>query len=265
MHEHHRDRVRMRYRIDGFDSFATHEILEALLFYSIPRGDTNELAHRLMERFGSLRNLIEASLDELLTVDGIGENSAFLLKLVPELAKRYAEDVLTPLPSYRTLSAVSEYLCRKFIGCGNECVYMMLLNNKLGLIDCCKISEGSVNTSVLPIRVITEKVLHRKASMVVLAHNHPNGLAIPSGKDIEVTTQVDRSLATLGVTLLEHLIVADDCVWPILREQMGTVRALPSEVLCADPVFLENFYDIDPETWRASVFQGLLSQPTDGK
>ena len=260
MHEHHRERVRTRYRMDGFESFATHEVLEALLFYSTPRGDTNELAHRLMERFGSFRNLIEASFDELMSVDGVGETTAFLLKLVPEVARRYAMDTLSSLPSYRTLSAISEYLCRKFIGCGNECVYLMLLNNKLNLIDCCKISEGSVNNSVVPIRSITEKILNRKASVVVLAHNHPNGLAVPSESDIRVTTQIANSLATLGITLLEHLVVADNCVWPILREQMGTVRNLPKEVLSANPGFLDNFYDIDPKTWRASPFFGLLPQ-----
>lgn len=261
MHEQHRSRVRTRYRMDGFDSFATHEVLEALLFTSIPRGDTNELAHRLMERFGSVRRIVEASADELMTVDGIGEKTAFLLKLVPEFARRYAADTLTPMPSYRTLSAVSEYLCRKFIGCANERVYVMLLNNKLGLIDCCKVSEGSVNSSLVPIRSIADLVLHKKASVVVLAHNHPNGLAIPSDDDIKITTDLNQILVTMGVTFLEHLVIADDCVWPILQGQFGTIRHVSEDVLKSNSkYFIEHFYDVDPKTWRASLFSGLLTQ-----
>ena len=254
MHDHHRDRVRERYLTDGFDSFALHELLESLLFFSIPRGDTNELAHRLLERFGSLRNLLEASPDELMTVEGVGERTAYLLKLIPELMRRYSADLLAEVPSYRTLSAVSEYLCRKFIGCGSECVYMMMLNNKLSLIDCCKVSEGSVNNSTVPIRAITEKAMFRKASIVILAHNHPNGLAVPSDSDYDVTTQVAAALDLVGVSLLEHLVVADDRIWPIIQERSGNVRHLPGEILRTTPSFLQDFYDVDPKTWRANLF-----------
>ena len=255
MHEQHRDRVRERYLTDGFDSFATHEILESLLFFSIPRGDTNELAHRLLERFGSIRNIAEATVDELMTVDGIGEKTAFLLKLIPEAARRYAAEMMVEIPSYRTLSSVSEYLCRKFIGCGTECVYMMMLNNKLNLIDCCKVSEGSVNNSSVPIRTISERALFRKASIVVLAHNHPNGLAIPSDSDLEVTSRISHALDLIGVTLLEHLVVADDRVWPIVQGTAGNARHLPDEILHSLPDFLSTFYDIDPAVWRAHLFE----------
>lgn len=258
MHEEHRKRMRERYLLSGFDGFSDHEILECLLYYGIPRGDTNELAHRLMERFGSVRNVLEASPEELTEMNGIGEHSAFLFKLTCEALRRYAKDTLADVPTYRTLSAVSEYLCRKFVGLDTECVYMMLLNNRLSLIDCCKISEGTVNNSLLPLRKITEKTIFRKASVVVLAHNHPNGIAYPSENDLEVTSQITSTLHLMGVSLLEHLIVADDCVYPILKSGLaGSLPKLPEEILRSYPSFLQDFYDIDPETWRFSLYRDL--------
>lgn len=261
MHENHRKRMRERFLQTGFDGFSDHEILECLLYYSIPRGDTNELAHRIMERFGSIRNVMEASPDELLEMDGIGEQSAFLFKLNCETLRRYAKDMLATPPTFQTLSAVSEYLCRKFVGLGTEHIYMMLLNNRLGLIDCCKLAEGAVNNSLVPFRKITEKTIFRKASVVVLAHNHPNGFPIPSESDIEVTRQVLDILSPIGVTLLEHLIFADDRVFPILHNGIpGNKINFVQEVLRANPTLLETFYDIDPETWRFSFYRDLLKK-----
>lgn len=265
MHEHHRDRVRARYRMDGFESFATHEILESLLFTSIPRGDTNELSHRLLERFGSLHGVLEASEDELLTVEGVGEKTAFLLKLIPEIMRRYALEMMEKVPTYNTLSAIGDYLCRRFIGCGTECVYMMMLDNRLSLIDCCKVSEGSVNNSTVPIRAIAERAVFRKVPIVVLAHNHPHGLAVPSGSDREVTEQVALALQLVGVTLLEHLVIADDRVWPIMQSGFASQRVLPEEVLQTNPTFLSDYYDVDCETWRADLAGPFLRLKGEGK
>lgn len=258
MHEEHRKRMRGRYLQSGFDGFSDHEILECLLYNSIPRGDTNELAHRLMERFGSIRNLLEATPEELVAEDGVGENTAFLLKLICEALRRYANDTLQTAPSYRTLSSISEYLCRKFVGQATECVYLMLLNNRLSLIDCSKVSEGTVNQSLIPLRKITEKAIFRKASVMVLAHNHPNGFAVPSENDLQITEEIIKMMDHLGVPLLEHLIVADDCVYPILHERnMKNADLFSESLLRADSTFLHDFYDIDPQTWRFSFYREL--------
>ena len=261
MHEEHRKRMRERFLQSGFDGFSDHEILECLLYYSIPRGDTNELAHRLMERFGSVRNVLEASPEELTEADGIGEHSAFLFKLTCETLRRYAKDTLLEAPTYKTLSSVSEYLCRKFVGCGTERVYLMLLNNRLSLIDCCLISEGTVNNSIVPIRKITEKTMFRKASVVVLAHNHPNGVAYPSQSDLEVTSEIANMMRVVGVSLLEHLIIADDRVYPILHSgAVGNTCGITKEMLNAKPTLLQDFYDIDPQTWRFSFYRDLANK-----
>ena len=261
MHEKHRERMRERYLQSGFEGFSDHEILECLLYFSIPRSDTNELAHRLMERFGSIRNLMEATPEELAAEEGIGERSVFLFKLTCEALRRYAKDTLVVTPTFRTLSSLSEYPCRKFVGLGTECVYLMLLNNRLSLIDCSMIAEGTVNKALIPLRKITEKTIFRKASVVVLAHNHPNGYPYPYENDLEVTAEIIDMLDRLGVPLLEHLIVADDCIFPILQSgKCGNASKLPEGMLRSNPMLLQDFYDLDPQTWRFSFYRDLAGK-----
>ncbi len=250
MHQHHRERMRERCLQNGFDNFATHELLEMLLYYSIPRNDTNGTAHELLERFGSLKGICEASFDELLLCDGIGPQSAILLRLIPELMKRYAMEEVAPSEVYDSLRKLAEYFRRVFIGLDHECLYMMLLNNRLNMIDCVLVSEGAVNSSSAPLRLMTQKALFRKASSVVLAHNHPQGLALPSSRDLEVTETLVGAFDSIGVTLLEHLIVADDRCYPILQQHHGSLRKHPSTKQL-DSGFYDDFYDIDYRQWKA--------------
>ncbi|MBE6632761.1 MAG: DNA repair protein RadC [Ruminococcaceae bacterium] len=249
MHEHHRQRMRERLRGCDFDHLATHELLEFLLFYAIPRSDTNKLAHGLLERFGSLRELFEASAEELTEVEGIGENSALLLKLIPAITRRYAEEQRKPSERYDSVSKLATFFVRRFIGDNRECLYMMLLNNRMNMIDCVKISEGSVNCSEVPVRRMTELALSKKASSVVLAHNHPNGLAIPSGNDLDVTDHLNNAFHMLGITLLEHLVIADDRFMPIMKQHCGIFRCI-DQVTHIESRFDQNFYDVDEAQWR---------------
>lgn len=234
----------------GFRNFATHELLEMLLYYSIPRTDTNGVAHELMERFGSLKGICEASFDELLLVNGVGQQTAILLRLIPELMKRYAMEDVSPREVYDSVGKLADYFVRAFIGLDHECLFMMLLNNRLNMIDCALISEGSVNSSTVPIRLMTQKALFKKASSVVLAHNHPAGLALPSGRDIEVTESLLGAFDAVGVTLLEHLIIADGRFYPILQQHYGSLRKHPATKQL-DSGFYEDFYGTDYREWVA--------------
>ena len=208
MHQHHRERMRDRCLQNGFGNFATHELLEMLLYYSIPRTDTNGVAHGLLERFGSLKGICEASFDELLLTDGIGPQSAILLRLIPELMKRYAMEEIAPQAVYDSVGKLADYFVRTFIGLDHECLYMMLLNNRMNMIDCVLVSEGAVNSSTVPVRLMTQKALFKKASSVVLAHNHPSGIALPSQEDRDVTALVYRALSAVDILLVDHLIIA---------------------------------------------------------
>lgn len=242
--------MRQRCLQNGFDNFATHELLEMLLYYSIPRTDTNGVAHGLLERFGSLKGICEASFDELLCADGIGPQSAILLRLIPELMKRYAMEQVSSAAVYNSVGKLADYFFRTFIGLDHECLYMMLLNNRMNMIDCVLVSEGVVNSSTVPVRMMTQKVLFKKASSVVLAHNHPDGLALPSARDIEVTETLIGAFDSIGATLLEHLIIADGRFYPIMQQHYGSLRKHPA-TRQLDSGFYENFYDTDFETWRA--------------
>ena len=260
LHRNHRERVRKRFLTSGFDSFADHELLELLLFYSISRIDTNDLAHRLIEHFGSLGRVMEALPEELETVPGVGEHSAVLIKLTMELVKRYLCSTEQLYGTFDTLSKVAEYFCNRFVGHGKECLYMMLLNNRMNLIDFSLVSSGSVNRSDAPIRKMTEHALSKNASVVILGHNHPHGTHIPSPNDLEVTERAYRAFSILGITLLEHLVIADDRFTPIIREKPYLFFSgdTPAGIKSSQ---YQAFYNVDPKEWRAPSFSLFLEEP----
>lgn len=251
MHDNHRERMRERYLQSGFDGFATHELLEMLLYYSIPRGDTNETAHLLIEHFGCLDRLFEASVDELKQISGIGTNSAILLKLITELSRRYVMEETAPRASFDSVSKVAQFFNSRFFGTDHEVLYMMMLDNGMKMMDCRVISSGTVNSSAAPIRKMAETAMWKKAPAVILAHNHPHGLAIPSTNDLDFTDEVYHALDLLGITLVEHIIIAEDRFCPVLKQRYGMLRKSPISGN-VESGFYDAFYDVDEETWTLS-------------
>ena len=207
-HKNHRKRVKERFLKEGLDHFAHHNILELILFYAIPQGDTNPLAHRLMRTFGSFSGVLNASFEDLCRVDGIGEHSAILLKLCGALVRPYLEDSNN---SGVVLSS-SEQLCRfllpKFAGRTVETAYLVCLDAKYKLLYCGILSEGTIDNVPIFVRSIVGKAIAVNASLVVLAHNHPTGFALPSQDDIHATHAVAKALEPLSIRLLDHIIVA---------------------------------------------------------
>ncbi len=218
-HEGHRERLKNRFLSSGLDNFEAHNILELLLFYSIPRQDTNEIAHALIERFGSLKGVLDADFSELVKVKGIKENSATLIKLIPQLARAYMTDEeVDESLIFDHADKIGEYFVKRFIGETNEVVYLMLLDNKWKLIKCEKIFEGSVNSSLIDMRKIAEVVFLNKASSLILAHNHPNGIPVPSEEDLGTTGLFASLFPSMGVHFLEHFVVAGKQYTPIVHE-----------------------------------------------
>lgn len=209
VHGGHRARVKERFLAEGLDSFTDIQVLELLLFYCMPRRDTNPIAHALLDHFGSLSQVLEASVEELCKVDGIGEHAAAFLKLIPQAGRYYLSDRSAQTKVLTTLESCAEYLTPRFVGRNVETVFLLCMDAKCKVLCCRKIAEGDVNSAGISPRKIVEIALGANASSVVLAHNHPGGLAIPSGEDILVTRQLAAALRAVEVKLVDHIIVAD--------------------------------------------------------
>ncbi|MBE6674475.1 MAG: hypothetical protein E7596_05165 [Ruminococcaceae bacterium] len=225
IHEGHRQRLKNKFIENGFQGFEPHNILEMLLFYSIPRKDTNEIAHNLLNHFGSLKNVFNASFEDLIQVDGIKESSATLIKMIPQIAKEYVNSSLEEGAIFDTANKIGEYFVNKYLGEKNEIVYAMLLNNKLELLSVVKIHEGSVNSAFVSSRKILDSVIKYNASMLVLAHNHPEGTVCPSMDDINTTADLMTAFNAFDIKLIEHFVIAGNEFCPVIHNT-GSLKNL---------------------------------------
>lgn len=210
IHDGHRQRLKSRFLTEGLDHFEQHQVLELLLFYCIPRQDTNPIAHALLEHFGSLAQVMAATPDELQKVPGVGESTATFLPLLNAFCRYYQRSANASAKILNTLEACGAYLIPYFFGVSNETVYLLCLDAKCKVLSCKKVGEGSVNSAAVPIRRIVEMALGSNATSAVLAHNHPSGLAIPSAEDELTTKQLAVALSSVDITLADHIIIADN-------------------------------------------------------
>ncbi|MEY8385705.1 DNA repair protein RadC [Oscillospiraceae bacterium 38-13] len=209
VHDFHRERMRRRFRENGLSGFADHEVLELLLYYAIPRRDTNPIAHALLDRFGSLSGVFSAPAELLEQVDGVGENTAAFLRLIPLASARARLAEAERELALDTRERIGGYLLELFSQERNEAVYEICLDRKGKLLACKRLGEGSAAAVNLDIRKLVENALLCSASSVILAHNHPSGIALPSQDDHATTQQAHQALKSIGVQLEDHIIVAD--------------------------------------------------------
>lgn len=209
-HEGHRKRVRNRFKKESIDNFDDHQILEMLLFYAIPRGDTNETAHQLIDEFGSISNVFDASLEDLCKVKGVGENSAMLIKLMPQLYKKYEIDKLkdkdVPLNS---AALVAKYAAKHFVGVTEERLYLMCLDSTSNLLKFTEISKGDKSHTKINLGTIARIAFEAKAVSLILIHNHPSGIMAPSKADVDITIKVESIIHDLGMRLSDHIIIGN--------------------------------------------------------
>lgn len=210
IHDGHRQRMLQRFRTEGLDNFDPIQVLELLLFFAVPRKDTNEMAHHLIDRFGSVSRVMDASVAELQKVPGVGENAATFLHLVKEAGRYYQVDSARKGIQIRDTEDCGRYLLPYFIGRQTETVFLLCLNANCNVICCREVGEGELNSAVISPRTVVEIALAEKASTVVLAHNHPSGVALPSKEDVLTTRRLAAALATVEVVLFDHLVIADD-------------------------------------------------------
>ncbi len=208
MHGGHRERMREKFLKHGPQILKDHELLELVLYYAIPRKNTNDTAHLLMERFGSLKNVLKADLRELQEVPGVGPSAAVLLKLLCAVGDR-ADIPSPPKTPVRSGEQVGEFFVHLLDGERREVLYLMCLDGKGKVLSCQTAAEGGVNVTAVSVRQVVDLALRSGASAVVLAHNHPSGVALPSRADQFMTKQVADALRPLGIRLLDHIVVAD--------------------------------------------------------
>ncbi len=210
LHKGHRKRLKARFLKQGISNFEDHNVLELLLFFAVPQGDTNETAHNLINAFGSLSNVFDAPFEEICKVKGIGEHSATLIKLIPELLSTYHQDKTKDIQLISSTKQAGEFLTPKFIAKKNEEVHVIALDDKKKFIKHEKLFEGTVNASQITIKKVVSFAINTNATGIILAHNHPTGVALPSSNDIKVTKVLSQALNLINVQLCDHIIVADD-------------------------------------------------------
>lgn len=209
IHDGHREKMRRRFLETGLEGFADHEALELLLYYAIPRRDTNPIAHALMERYGTLSAVLNAPVEDLQKVEGIGGSAAVLLSLVSRINHKARLADAAQETVINSAEQAGAYLLERFAGETREVVYLMCLDRKGKLLACKRLADGGAASADLNIRKVMETVLLTSASAVILSHNHPSGVALPSPEDTGATLQVREALRTIGVELVDHIIVAD--------------------------------------------------------
>ncbi|MBQ4348710.1 MAG: hypothetical protein IJC79_03745 [Clostridia bacterium] len=210
VHQGHRQKVRDRYYETGLTGMPDHNILEFLLFFGIPQRDTNEMAHELIDRFGSFSGVLEAKKADLLDVKGMTETAACLLTLFLPVYKRYVEDLHKKRPVLATKKDYIKYLRHLYLDSpNNERIYILCFDSNNRLVACRKISEGDFSSALFDIRKIASAVLEVNAKKIVLSHNHPNGMLEPSREDCSITAELRDLLSLLKVKFVDHVIITD--------------------------------------------------------
>lgn len=210
LHDGHRERMRKEFIENGFGEYTPdHKLLELLLFYCISRKDTNLLAHQLINRFGSLSGVLDASIDDLKKVKGIGDHAALLLTAIMPIARAYLKEKSELKPTFKTLEEIGDYLLKRYTGISLERASIMSLDSKGRLLGFDFLSEGDVSSVGISFRDAVSFLIDHNATVAVLAHNHPNGFAVPSPKDCILTEQLADSLKNIGIYLADHVVIAN--------------------------------------------------------
>ncbi|NTW71268.1 MAG: DNA repair protein RadC [Eubacteriaceae bacterium] len=210
LHSGHRKRVKDRFILEGLDAFEDHQVLELLLFYSIPMKDTNEIAHRMLREFGSLSTLFEASVEDICKRCHVTENTAVLVSMIPSLTRKYSKGKWGEKPHLNSSSKAGEYAVTLFSGRIYEAFYVICLDSQNRVNHAALVHEGTINEAPVYPRLIVETALRHQANSIILSHNHPGGSLKPSGADLEVTKRISAAAEAISIKVVDHIIVAGE-------------------------------------------------------
>lgn len=210
MAEGHRRRVMKKVLENGVDTLLEHEFLELCLFAVYKRCDTNPLAHALLDKFGNLESVCNATVEELKSVDGIGHAAAEYIKLIPHIAKGYSMHTsIRKRKVFKTRKSMCERCVALLKGHKNEAVYALCFDNMHHLIKEVKIAEGSPGSVTIKPRKVLDAIANTSTTAVMICHNHPSGVRIPSNQDFATTLSVEQLLRPLEIELIDHVVVVD--------------------------------------------------------
>ncbi len=235
VHKGHRQRMLNRYIENGINSFEEHEVLEMLLYLAYPQIDTNPKAHMLLDRFGSLDNLLNASVDELLmdvadqgsrnkNNDGsLTQRAATIISLIRDLDK-YAKIKSADSNLRNTVLSdvydVGRFCCKHFGSYPVEMFYMIVLDSKSKVKNIIKLSEGNVRSAMVDLEKIIMLAIKHKANGIILCHNHPGGNLEISNADKSATDKIAASLNTINIPLIDHIICCEDSYESMRKRSM---------------------------------------------
>ena len=235
MNEHagHRSRLRETFQQNGIEGMADHQVLELLLTYALPRVDVNPLAHRLLDRFGSLEQVLSARPDQLQQVSGVGESAAVFLSLLGEVDRRMLLQRFSSekRPVLATPSALGGYLLTLSLHDRYETLRLVCLNKKYELIYESVVSSGSLTEVLADPRPILETALVHKACFIALAHNHPSGDPTPSQEAVNAARRIEAAASTVGIGLVDQFILGRGAVYSL---RSGRVLVFVSLSLVTD-------------------------------
>lgn len=209
-HDQHRKRVYKRFLEEGLSNFEEHNAMEFLLFLAKSRGDTNSLAHTLINQFGSLANALDASVEELESVPGVGETCAVMLKFIPQMCGYYLDNKSKNICVLDSVEEIANFFMPKFFGKTEEAFYAVCVDDRRRILRCELISEGTSNAATVSVAKVISLTSRCHATGVVVAHNHPRGITLPSSSDITITSQLDQALKFIGVELIDHFIFTEN-------------------------------------------------------
>ncbi len=210
LHSGHRKRVKENVIKNGFSQLEEHKLLELMLFYSIPREDTNELAHKLLNEFSTIDELFKASIDRLKRVDGVGDNTAVMIATIGELFLRASKTQPVKKRNYKKTDDLKELCKSTLLSEKVEKIVLFCFDSAWRLKKSVVLSSGTENSATIDIAKIVQTVLDTSAPISVITHNHPEGVAEPSAADIDATRNVSVMLRKLGFSLADHIIIGED-------------------------------------------------------
>lgn len=206
VHQNHRIRVKDKFLAKGLNGFLDHEILEFILFYSLPQVDTNPIAHALINRYKTLMGVFNADINDLMSMNGVGQHSAILIKLIPALARLINNRKDENLKYINNQKESKIFVETLMYGVKTEEFYVICLDDNNGVINTHKESSGEFSKVEVQIRKITDHILKSRCTRIIIAHNHPYSYAEPSDEDLVMTHKLYSSCLLNDIEILDHII-----------------------------------------------------------